>query len=449
MLKTAVINLGCPKNEVDAEKLAYLLLEDDFELLAEPDTAEIIIVNTCAFIQPAVEEAIDVILSLIEYKKSGSCRVLVVSGCLPQRYGTVLLDEIPEIDLLFGADGFALIPAAVKSFIQKRQPLSWINKTCDLDYSKIHPLPQQVSPPRAFSYLKIAEGCDNRCSYCMIPAIKGKQQSIVPATLVSQARKMVADGVKEINVIAQDITAYGRDLIEKPTLCDLLRELTRIPELSRLRLLYAYPNRINDDLIELLATDDKLCSYLDVPIQHISDPVLKAMGRRDLSKDIRATLLQLKEKVPDIFLRSTVMVGFPGETETDFSRLLEFIKEGFFDYLGAFAYWPEEGSPAARLPGQLPDNVKNERLQEVLEAQKQLTEKRLKEKVGCRERVLIEGLSSESELLLQGRCDFQAPEIDGLTYITEIEGDLDPGTIVEAEIYDTHEFDLFARVLQT
>jgi ribosomal protein S12 methylthiotransferase len=449
MLKAAVVNLGCPKNEVDAEKLAYLLLEEGFELANEPDAAAVIIVNTCAFIQPAVEEAIDVILNLAEYKKNGSCRVLAVSGCLPQRYGSDLLNEIPEIDLLFGADGFALVPAAIKKFIRDQEPRSRVNNTCDLDYSKINPLPQQVSPPQAFSYLKIAEGCDNRCTYCMIPAIKGKQQSIDPTTLISQARKLVASGVKEINIIAQDITAYGRDLKEKPTLCDLLKELALIPELGRLRLLYAYPNRIDDELIELLATENRLCSYLDVPIQHISDPVLKAMGRRDQGKDIRETLIKLKHRVPGIFLRSTVMVGFPGETETDFAKLLEFIGEGFFDYLGAFSYWPEAGSPAARFPGQIPDDVKNERLKMVLEAQREHTVKRLQEKIGCRERVLVEGLSSESDLLLQGRCDFQAPEIDGLTYITEIEGDLNPGTVVEAEIYDAHEFDLFARVLQS
>ncbi len=447
MLKAAVVNLGCPKNEVDAEKLAHLLLESGFELLAEPDNAAVIIVNTCAFIQPAVEEAISVILSLAEYKKSGSCRVLVVSGCLPQRYGAALLDEIPEVDLIFGADGFAQIPETVKGFIRKRQTRCLVNKSSDLDYSKINHLPQQISPPQAFSYLKIAEGCDNRCSYCMIPAIKGKQQSIIPEILLSHARRMVADGVKEINVIAQDITAYGRDLNGKPTLCALLRELSEIPELGRIRLLYAYPHRITDELIELLAAEEKLCNYLDVPVQHISDPVLKAMGRRDQSRDIRATLLKIKDRVPGVFLRSTVMLGFPGETEADFKQLIRFIEEGFFDYLGAFTYWPEDGSPAARFPDQISDEVKRERLQTVLATQRQLTEKRLKEKIGCRERVLIEGLSSESDLLLQGRCDFQAPEIDGLTYITEIEGDLAPGTMVEAEIHEAHEFDLFARVL--
>ena len=447
MLKVAVVNLGCPKNEVDAEKLVHLLMAEGFELLAEADAAEVIIVNTCAFIQPAVEEAIETILSLAEYKINASCQALVVCGCLPQRYGAKILAELPEIDLLFGVDGFAQIPTAIKSFLEKRQPFNLIHQKSDLDYSKIHPLPQQISPPHVFSYLKISEGCDNRCSYCMIPFIKGRQQSITPEILLSQAQQMAADGVKEINIIAQDITAYGRDLRGKPTLSDLLKKLVQISELDRLRLLYAYPHRITGELIELIAVEKKLCSYLDIPIQHISDPVLKAMGRHDTGKDICLTLENLKNKVPAIFIRSTVMVGFPGESDTDFARLLKFVEEGFFDYLGAFSYWPEDGSPAAEFPNQVPDNLKEERLQIILNAQQQITEKRLQAKIGSRERVLIEGLSLESDLLLQGRCDFQAPEIDGLTYITEVTGEVTPGTIVEAEIYDAHEFDLFARVL--
>ncbi|MCK5680463.1 30S ribosomal protein S12 methylthiotransferase RimO [bacterium] len=449
MLKVAVVNLGCPKNEVDAEKLVHLLIEAGFELLAEVDQAEVIIVNTCAFIQPAVEEAIETILSLAEYKKSAYCQALVVGGCLPQRYGSGILKEIPEIDLLFGADGFAQIPAAIKNFVGKQpQKFNLVHQLCDLDYSEINPLLQTISPPQAFSYLKIAEGCDNRCSYCMIPMIKGKQQSIPIETLISQAQKMVSGGVREINVIAQDITAYGRDLKEQPTLCNLLTELLQISNLGRLRLLYAYPYRISNDLIELIAAENQLCNYLDIPIQHISDPILKLMGRRDTSKDIRLTLEALKTKVPGIFLRSTVMVGFPGESETDFARLLGFVEEGFFDYLGAFSYWPEDGSTAAKFPHQVPDTIKDERLQAVLDAQRQVTEKRLRAKIGSRERVLIEGLSLESDLLLQGRCDFQAPEIDGLTYITEVDSDIAPGTLVDADIYDAHEFDLFAKVIR-
>ncbi|RLB72504.1 MAG: 30S ribosomal protein S12 methylthiotransferase RimO, partial [Deltaproteobacteria bacterium] len=264
-MRAAVVNLGCPKNEVDSEKLVHLLLAEGFELLAEPEEAEVIIVNTCAFIQPAVEEAIDTILNLAEYKKSAKCQILTVSGCLPQRYGTTLLKEIPEIDILVGADTFPQLPAAIKEFNKNLRPLNLVRQTSDLDYRDTLLLPQSVSAPHAFSYLKIAEGCDNRCSYCMIPAIKGKQQSFSPTTLLTQTRKMVADGSREINVIAQDITAYGRDLREKTSLCELLTELLQVPELGRLRLLYAYPHRVSDNLVKLIASESRLCNYLDIP----------------------------------------------------------------------------------------------------------------------------------------------------------------------------------------
>ncbi len=446
-MRAAVVNLGCPKNEVDSEKLVHLLLAEGFELLAEPEEAEVIIVNTCAFIQPAVEEAIDTILNLAEYKKSAKCQILTVSGCLPQRYGTTLLKEIPEIDILVGADTFPQIPAAIKEFNKNLQPLNLVRQTSDLDYSDTLLLPQSVSAPHAFSYLKIAEGCDNRCSYCMIPAIKGKQQSFSPTTLLTQTRKMVADGSREINVIAQDITAYGRDLREKTSLCELLTELLQVPELGRLRLLYAYPHRVSDNLVKLIASESRLCNYLDIPIQHISDSILQVMGRHEKGADIHRTLENLKTKIPEIFLRSTIMVGFPGESEADFMELLKFIEKGFFDYLVAFSYSPESGSRAAEFPNQVAEEIKKERLQAVLDVQQVITEQRLRAKIGSRQRVLIEGLSQESDLLLQGRCDFQAPEIDGLTYITEIEGDIAPGIMVDAEIYDSHEFDLFARVV--
>ena len=448
-MRAAVINLGCPKNEVDAEKLVHLLLEEGFELVAEPEDAEVIIVNTCAFIQPAVEEAINTILNLAENKKTENCRILAVCGCLPQRYGVTLLAEIPEIDILAGADSFPEIPAAIKNFRPGSPPCNLTRQTCDLNYSNTQPLPQLISAPQAFSYLKIAEGCDNRCSYCMIPTIKGRQRSFPLPTLLSQARKMVTNGVKELNVIAQDITAYGRDLSEKPTLCDLLNELLQIPDLGRLRLLYAYPHRVSDELIKLLAVESKLCRYLDIPIQHISDSVLKSMGRHEKGAAIHKTLEKLRTDVSGIFLRSTVMVGFPGESEADFKELLKFIKNGFFDYLGVFSYSAESGSRAAEFPNQVADQLKAERLQAVLAAQQEITVQRLRAKIGRRERVIIEGLSQESDLLLQGRCDFQAPEIDGLTYITEIDGDISPGLMVEAEIYDSHEFDLFARVVET
>ena len=444
MMKAAVINLGCPKNEVDAEKLVGLLLKADFQLLPEPEDAEIIIVNTCAFIQPAVEEAVNTILHLASFKNSGTCRLLVVTGCLPQRYGSTLSQEIPEIDLLFGTSDFYKIPDAIKKFSENSNTDKTINEISPPNYSNLHSIPQHITPPNAYSYLKISEGCNNRCSYCMIPVIKGPQQSVPLETLLTQARQMVAAGVREINLVAQDITAYGNDLTAKPQLTDLLKALTLTPSLGRIRLLYAYPHRITPELIELMANESLICNYMDIPIQHISDPILAAMGRHDRAKDIRQTLETMKKRIPDLFLRSTVIVGFPGESDDDFRKLLDFISEGFFDYLGAFAYWPEDGSRAANFPHQLPDALKKERLQAILDIQQGLTEKRLRAEVGKTREVLIEGLSQESDLLLQGRTAFQAPEIDGVTYITE--GDTAPGTLVDVEIHDCHEFDLFARI---
>ena len=443
-LKTAVINLGCPKNEVDAEKLVYLLLESGFELLSEPDEAEIIIVNTCAFIQPAVEEAINTVLNMARLKEEGACRLLVVCGCLPQRYGVMLNREIPEIDLLFGTSDFHKIPEAIGNFSKNSSLKPAISEITSPDYSFLDSVPQHISPPSAYSYLKISEGCNNRCSYCMIPVIKGPQQSVPLAALLTQAQQMVTDGVREINLVAQDITAYGNDLESKPRLTDLLKALTNLPKLGRLRLLYAYPHRITSELIDLMAHENLICSYMDIPIQHISDPILAKMGRHDNAKDIRYTLETMKNKIPDLFLRSTVIVGFPGENDDDFRKLLDFVKEGFFDYLGAFPYWPEDGSQAAKFAQQLPDSLKNERLQAILEVQQGITEKRLQAEIGKTREVLIEGLSQESDLLIQGRTAFQAPEIDGVTYITE--GDARPGTIVDVEIHDCHEFDLFARI---
>ena len=446
MLKIAVVNLGCPKNEVDAEKLVYLLITAGFQLLPEPEDAEIIIVNTCAFIQPAVEEAINTILQLASFKENGACRLLIVTGCLPQRYGDLLAQEIPEIDILFGTSDFHKIPDAINRFFASPNANKNLHEINPPDYSYLHSVPQHITPPNAYSYLKISEGCNNCCSYCMIPVIKGPQQSVPLEILLTQARQMVTSGVREINLVAQDVTAYGNDLVDKPHLTDLLKVLSQIPSLGRLRLLYAYPQRITTELIELIAQESLICSYMDLPIQHISDPILTAMGRHDKGKDIRQTLEEMKREIPDLFLRSTVIVGFPGESNDYFRELLDFIKEGFFDYLGAFAYCPEDGSRAAKFSQQIPEALKSERLQAILETQQGLTEKRLQAEIGKTKKVMVEGLSSESDLLLQGRTAFQAPEIDGVTYITE--GDAEPGTIVDAEIHDYHQFDLFARIIK-
>ncbi len=445
MLKTVVVNLGCPKNEVDAERLVYLLDNSGFELVDDPAAARIIIVNTCAFIQPAVEEAIETILELARYKQDGDCQILAVSGCLPQRYGAELAAEIPEIDLLFGVADWCRIA----NILQQAADSDGIATRLHIgppDYRDCQNLPQAVTPPGAYAYLKIAEGCDNRCSYCMIPAIKGRQQSVPREQLLAQARRLNAGGVRELNLVAQDITAYGRDLpAGNGDLCDLLDGLCRISGLARLRLLYAYPGRIDARLIEMMREREQICNYIDIPVQHIDNTILEKMGRRDREAEIRRVFDELRDRIPEIYIRSTVMVGFPGESEAAFRKLLDFIASGRIDYLGAFTFWPEPGSRAAEMPDQLPEELKKERLERVLETQRQVTEKRLRREVGRRHEVLVEGLSRESDLLLEGRTFFQAPEVDGTTYITE--GETETGELVEVEIHDCHEFDLFARII--
>jgi ribosomal protein S12 methylthiotransferase len=443
ILKTAIVNLGCPKNEVDAEKLAYLLDQEGFRLV-EPAAAEIIIVNTCAFIQPAVEEAIETILELGEYKHR-ACRLLAVCGCLPQRYGAELLEEIPEIDLLFGVADWDRIPAALRNSPPSPAVPATRNHIGPRNYQRTQDLLQLLPPPGVYAYLKIAEGCDNHCRYCTIPAIKGRQQSVPQPLLLRQAKALVAGGAKEIDLVAQDLTAYGRDFGKSDGLCGLLEELTAISGLLRLRLLYAYPGNISPRLIALLAEKEQICNYIDMPIQHIDDEILAAMGRRESGTEIRRLLARLREQVPEIYLRSTVMVGYPGESEIAFKRLLALVEEGSFDYLGVFPFWPEDGTRAASLPNQLPDDLKQERMEILLDAQRRQIEKRLQSEIGRCHRVLIEGESQETELLLAGRTAFQAPEIDGITYITE--GETRIGELVEVEIHDTYQFDLYGRIV--
>ncbi|MBN2704873.1 MAG: 30S ribosomal protein S12 methylthiotransferase RimO [Deltaproteobacteria bacterium] len=444
MSAIAIINLGCPKNEVDAEKIAWLLQAAGFHLIDEAARAEIIIVNTCAFIQPAVEEAIEVILENAAYKASGSCRRLIVCGCLPQRYGAELLAEIPEIDFMFGSADFFRI-AEVLRLDTEQMPASPLHLSAAPDYGPCQDIPQLLGPPAGSAYLKLSEGCNNNCSYCMIPRIKGKLQSVPLDRLLSQASRLTEAGAVELNLIAQDITVYGLDLYGRTRLPELLIKLCRNPALQRLRLLYAYPARVDRELISLIRDEEKICNYLDLPIQHISRKILKAMGRPDDPENLRRTLDQLKSGNPELYLRSTVIVGFPGEEEKHFRELLDLVAEGFFDYLGVFPYWPEAGSRAAGFADQVEDAVKQERRERIIETQQMLTRKRLRREIGCRHRLLIAGLSRETELLLEGRTAFQAPDIDGLTYITE--GQAEAGRLVEAEIIDAHDIDLFARIV--
>ncbi|MBW1644989.1 MAG: 30S ribosomal protein S12 methylthiotransferase RimO [Deltaproteobacteria bacterium] len=438
---TALVNLGCPKNQVDAEQLLQLLTEAGFPLTTDQAAAEVIIVNTCAFIQPAVEESLEAILEAAGHKETGACRCLVVMGCLPPRYRQRLAVEIPEIDLLVATSAFTRLPAILKQW-HRGGPVEKFHLEPPA-YRETGLLPQLTC--QSFSaYLKIAEGCDNRCAYCLIPSLRGKQVSFPPALLAEKAAAMAAAGVRELNLVAQDLTAYGRDLPGQPTLAQLLRRLLAIEELAWLRLLYAYPGKISDELVELLAGEEKLCPYLDLPIQHISATVLRRMQRHDPPAKIRAVIERLRSLPRTVHLRSTVIVGFPGETEADFRQLLDFVAEGHFTYLGCFAYWPEPGTPAASLADQVPEQVKFERYQQIIDCQRQVTRRHLQVYRQREIPLLVEGKSPETELLLQARAPFQAPEIDGVTYVTE--GFAQPGTILTGRIDEIHDYDLFASL---
>ncbi len=439
--KTAVITLGCPKNQVDAEQLLALLSSKEFPLVGQVDDAEIIIVNTCAFIQPAVEESLDAILEIAEYKQAGTCRYLAVMGCLPQRYGQELLKQIPEIDLALGTSAFLELPKLLLKLLHGKSPARL--HVSPPDYQNTCVLPQTTSQPHT-AYLKIAEGCDNHCSYCIIPQLKGKQVSFPLAELARKASELADAGVKELNIIAQDITAYGQKLPGRPDLVRLLEQLNEIDGLEWIRLLYAYPGKISNELINLLGEQTKICPYLDLPIQHISDPVLKRMNRHDHSQAIRETIDKLGSLKRNIHLRSTVIVGFPGETDHDFQLLLDFIGEGYFTYLGCFPYWPETGTKAAILENQVEESVKEERCRAIMDCQRQITSQHLQTYIGKNIPLLMEGESLESEFLLQARTAFQAPDIDGITYVTE--GFAQPGEMAIGRINQVHEYDLFASL---
>jgi len=442
--KTAVITLGCPKNQVDAEQLLFLLAHDGFPLVGQVDEAEAIIVNTCAFIQPAVEESLDTILEIAGHKQNGRCRYLLVMGCLPQRYGQELLKQIPEIDLALGTSSFPKLPELLLKLLQGKSPTRL--HVSPPDYRNTCGLPQTTSQPHS-AYLKIAEGCDNHCSYCIIPQLKGKQASFPPAELTHKAAELADAGVKELNIIAQDITAYGQKLSDRTDLVQLLEKLNEINSLEWIRLLYAYPGKVSDKLINLLGEQTKICPYLDLPIQHISDPVLKRMNRHDRSQTIRETIYKLGSLKRNIHLRSTVIVGFPGETDRDFQLLLDFIGEGHFTYLGCFPYWPETGTKAAMMETQIEESVKEERCRAIMDCQRRITSRHLQEYIGKSIPLLMEGESLESEFLLQARTAFQAPDIDGITYITE--GFSQAGEIASGRINQVHDYDLFASLNET
>lgn len=435
-MKIGVVSLGCPKNLVDSETMLGLIHEEKYEITNDPSEAEIIIVNTCGFIESAKEESINTILQMAEYKKSGSCKYIIVTGCLSQRYAEELFSELPEADAIAGVEVYDEIGSIIKRVMNGERFIMLERSKPDVIYtSKETFLPRILTTPSYSAYLKIAEGCDNCCSYCAIPKIRGPYRSKPMEQVLKEAKALADNGVKELIVVAQDTTRYGEDLPGgKLLLADLLKELNKIESLKWIRVMYCYPNNFTDELIETFASLDKVCKYVDLPLQHASNRLLASMNRYDTREEVETLLAKLRKRIPGIVIRTTFIVGFPGETDADFEELKEFVEQQRFENAGVFAYSQEEGTVAGAMPNQIPDEIKQERYHELMALQAQISEEIHKDTEGQTLEVLVEGIEEDgSGLHYGGRSYREAPDIDGLVFI-ENPGDIKPGCFVKVNI---------------
>ena len=434
-MKIGVVSLGCPKNLVDSETMLGLIHEENYEITNDPSEAEIIIVNTCGFIESAKEESINTILQMAEYKKSGSCKYIIVTGCLSQRYAEELFNELPEADAIAGVEVYDEIGSIIKRVMNGERFIMLERSKPDVIYtSKETFLPRILTTPSYTAYLKIAEGCDNCCSYCAIPKIRGPYRSKPMEQVLKEAKALADNGVKELIVVAQDTTRYGEDLPGgKLLLADLLKELNKIESLKWIRVMYCYPNNFTDELIETFASLDKVCKYVDLPLQHASNRLLTSMNRYDTREEVETLLAKLRKRIPGIVIRTTFIVGFPGETDADFEELKEFVEQQRFENAGVFAYSQEEGTVAGAMPNQIPDEIKQERYHELMALQAQISEEIHKDTEGQTLEVLVEGIEEDGSGLHYGRSYREAPDIDGLVFI-ENPGDIEPGCFVKVNI---------------
>ena len=434
-MKIGVVSLGCPKNLVDSETMLGLIHEENYEITNDPSEAEIIIVNTCGFIESAKEESINTILQMAEYKKSGSCKYIIVTGCLSQRYAEELFSELPEADAIAGVEVYDEIGSIIKRVMNGERFIMLERSKPDVIYtSKETFLPRILTTPSYTAYLKIAEGCDNCCSYCAIPKIRGPYRSKPMEQVLKEAKALADNGVKELIVVAQDTTRYGEDLPGgKLLLADLLKELNKIESLKWIRVMYCYPNNFTDELIETFASLDKVCKYVDLPLQHASNRLLASMNRYDTREEVETLLAKLRKRIPGIVIRTTFIVGFPGETDADFEELKNFVEQQRFENAGVFAYSQEEGTVAGAMPNQIPDEIKQERYHELMALQAQISEEIHKDTEGQTLEVLVEGIEEDGSGLHYGRSYREAPDIDGLVFI-ENPGDIKPGCFIKVNI---------------
>lgn len=439
-MKLLFISLGCDKNLVDSEMMMGLLHDRGYEFTDNEEEADIIVINTCGFINDAKEESINTILEMAKYKEN-NLKALIVAGCLVERYKNEILQELPEIDAIVGTTAFDKICDVVDDVLadKKHNVLESINKMCRPDVKRI------ITTGGYYSYLKIAEGCDKHCTYCSIPMIRGAYRSVPMDELVKEAEYLADNGVKELIIVAQEITVYGKDLYGEKKLPELLHRLCKIPGIQWIRLLYCYPEEITDELIETIRTEKKICHYIDMPIQHASDKILKAMGRRTNNAELRNIISKLRKEIPDICLRTTLITGFPGETEEDHQILLDFIDEMEFDRLGVFTYSPEEDTKAASLDNQVDEEVKLCRKDEIMELQQEISMDKSERLVGKEIEVIIEGKASDEDVYV-GRSYMDAPSVDGYVFINS-EEELMSGDFAKVRIVKAMEYDLIGDLI--
>jgi ribosomal protein S12 methylthiotransferase len=442
MKRVHLVSLGCSKNRVDSEVMYGLLQQDAYEIVDSPDEAEVIVVNTCSFIQPATEESVDTVLEMARFKKDGNCEKLVVTGCMVQRYGSSLEGELPEVDHFLGTGEYHRI-ANVLASRDAAAPKSFVDVPL---YVHDEMAPRVNSWSKCSAYLKISEGCDHRCTFCIIPQLRGRLRSRSIPSLVTEAERLASEGVVELNLVSQDSTAYGRDLRDGTGLGALLEALSGIKGVQWIRLHYAYPHGLPEGLLDALANNPKVCRYLDIPLQHASGAMLKAMRRGVTRAGQERILARVRQHAPNVAIRTTFIVGFPGETEQDFETLCDFVREQRFDHVGVFTYFPEDGTPGALLPDQVPDDVKSARQEELMGLQRDISRGRLGAVVGTDVPVLIEGVSEESSLLLRGRLETQAPDVDGQVFITSPPSDARVGQIRMVRISEVGEYDLVGEI---
>lgn len=411
-MKILFISLGCDKNLADSEEMLGLLTAGGHEITDDETQADAIVINTCCFIKDAKEESVETILEMAEYKKTGSCHALIVTGCMAQRYQKEIIEEVPEVDAVLGTTSYGDIVKALEEAVAGNH----FEEFRDIDYLPDTGSKRVLTTGGHFGYLKIAEGCDKHCTYCIIPKLRGKFRSVPMERLIAQAEDMAEQGVKELILVAQETTVYGRDLYGKKSLHILLKKLCEIRGIRWIRILYCYPEEIYDELIETIRDEKKICHYLDIPIQHASDRILKRMGRRTSKQELIDIVGKLRREIPDIVLRTTLITGFPGETEEDHEELKEFVDEMEFDRLGVFTYSPEENTPAAEMSDQVPEEVKEERRDELMELQQEISYDRDQDRIGQELLVMIEGKVADESAYI-GRTYGDAPKVDGYIFV--------------------------------